>query len=344
MKYLQLLSLEITHEYYANQRCNDFQMVPAPATQALLRNCRCILKFFPNRMRILTPVSDQGIPFIALSEDLSLRFELRLQNPDFALFTDMTAISAAEFPLYTNNGVEPNLHLFSRPEKITESLVVSRPAEKEQFILSRNPHPALQPGDFDLEGLGAVSHPESFDATAKIITMNSKSAAPGSQFTVTYTSAPPLKRNVFAKVEISFENPLMRKMDTDKNFRVVFAANKARWKYYVVIENNTFSPTIEDKDKVVIFNDRTDLSKVPDPSDEIAKKLIEQFPNRRHFRFVSDSFIPCRQTARKAIQLQLNGEKVVDALPNPSLQNYIVDLRNSKQELSLYHIVQYFAR
>jgi hypothetical protein len=344
MKYLQLLSLEITHEYYADQRCTDFQIVPAAATQTLLRNSRCIVKSFPNAIRILIPVSDQGIPFISLSEQLILTFELRLENPDFALFTDLTEMSAVEFPAYTNSGVTPNLHLVSRPAKITESLVVSRPAEKEQFVLSSKPRPNLQPDGFDIQGLGAVSHPESFDPATKIITLNSKSAAPGSPFAVTYFSAPTLNRNVFAYVEISFADPLMRKLDTPKTFRVVFTAKHARWKYYVVLDNNTLSPTIEDKDKVVTFNESTDLSKVSDPSDEIAKKLMEQYPNRRYFRFVSDSFIPCRQTTRKAVQLQLNGEKVVGTLPNPSFQNYTIDLRNSKKELSLYHIVQYFAR
>jgi len=349
MKYIQLLTLEIAHDYYADQRCNDFQIMPTPETQKLLKNCRCMLKSFQGGIQILMPIIEKGIPFIPLSADTIFAFYLRLQNPDFGLITDTTEIGKIASPLYTNTGVIPNLSLVSRQAKLTESLIVSQPAQKEQFILSGKPQTGLEPKDFVVQGLETVSNPDSYDPVAKTITLNSISASIGTQFTVTYPVAPQLNRSVFADVEINFKDAQMRKLDVMKNFKVIFTAKNARWKYYVVIDkvdNKQSIPTIEDKDKIVIFNiaDRTDLTKVLDPSDDIAKKLAEQYPNRYYFRFVSNSFIPCRQTTRKAIQLQLDGEKVVDALPNPSFQNYTIDLRNSVKELSLYHIVQYFAR
>jgi hypothetical protein len=346
MKYLPLFNLEILHDFYSDQRCNDFWITPTPETERLLARYRCTLKYFPGGIRIIVAVTDEGIPFISLSADLILGFNLRLKNPDFALFTDLTEIGKAESPLFTNNGVEPNLSLVSRQTKITESFVVSQSIENEQFLLSDRPRPSLHPEDFDLSGLGSVIHPDKFDAEAKIITLSSKSVMPGSQFNVSYPSAHHQNGNIFAQVEISLKDPQTRKMDIEKNFIVSFTAKNARWKYYVVTDNSTFIPTIDDKESAVIFNsnDRTDLTNLPDPLDAIGKQLTEQYPKMHYFRFISSSLIPCRQTTRKAIQLQLNGEKVVDALPNPSFQNYTIDQRDSVKELSLYQVIKYFAR
>ncbi len=342
MKYLSLFSLEILHDYYADRRCSDFEIEPTPETQKLLGNCRCVLKPLPNGLRVLTLSSGPDSPFIPLPPGAVFGFHLRLQNPNFILFTDFSELALAAAPLYTNRASDPELKLVSRETSVTESFAVRQPAKKETFVLGGRPLVGTPPAAFRVEGLGAASAPVCYDEAAKLVSVNSESAKVGTPFTVTYPTAPQLKQGVFADVEI-------KTAGGDNKFQIVFKAKQVRWKYYVVTnksENKANIPAIEDKDKTIAFDaaNRTDLTQSPDPADKIASELIERYPNMQTFRFVSDALVPCREKARKSIQFQLNGDKVVDALPNPALQNYAIDIRDSKEEDSLYHIVKYFTR
>jgi hypothetical protein len=340
MKYLPLFSLELLHEYYADRRCSDFEIEATPETERLLGNCRCVLKPLPNGMRVLTLGSGPDAPFIPLPAEATFRFHLRLQNPNFILFTDFSEIALAAAPLYTNNASSPELKLVSRQTSATETFTVRQTAKKETFVLGGRPLEGTPLTAFRVEGLGSTSAPVGYDEAAKLVSVNSASAKAGAAFTITYPTAPQLKRGVFADVEIKLAGG-------DNKFQIVFKAKKVRWKYYVVTnktENKSNIPAIEDKDKAIVFDtaNRTDLTQSPDPADKIASELIERYPNMQTFRFVSDTLVPCQEKTRKSIQFQINGDKVVGALPNPALQNYVIDVRDSKKEDSLYHIVKYF--
>jgi hypothetical protein len=271
---------------------------------------------------------------------------LRLQNPNFILFTDFSEIGLAAAPVYMNTPPSnPELKLVSRETSATESFVVRQPAKKEAFVLGGRPLDGTAPASFRVEGLGAASKPVGYDEAAKVVSVNSETSKAGTAFTITYPTAPQLQRGVFADVEIKYAT-----MAGGANkYQIVFKAKKVRWKYYVVTnktDNKPNVPAIEDKDKTIVFaaTNRTDLSQSPDLADKIAAELVEQYPNMQTFRFLSDALIPCQEAARKSIQFQLNGDKVVDALPNPALQNYVVDVKDSKKEDSLYHIVKYFTQ
>jgi hypothetical protein len=104
MRYLPLLNLYLTHAYYADRRCPDFQVEPTPQTRRLLNNYRCVVKPLSNGVRILT-AADGGAPFIRMDKGMAFAFQLILRNPDFALFTDL-AESGPAARLYTNERVD----------------------------------------------------------------------------------------------------------------------------------------------------------------------------------------------------------------------------------------------
>ena len=350
MKYLTLFSLELLHSYYVDRRCPDFQIEPTPETQKLLKDSRCVLKPFPNGIHILILVDGENAPFIPLPVGAIFGFHLRLQNPDFILFTDLTAISQTAAPLYTNatTSTSGDLTLVSREAWSTEHFIVQRPDPKEPFTLAGCPLESIKTaGMFIVKGLGQKTGHKRYDEDARILMVNSTAASPGTPFTVTYPVAPRLKQGVFADIEIKYDKPMTRIAGGAAKFQVVFKAKQVRWKYYIVTnkaENKSNIPAIEDKDKVIIFDaaGQTDLTKAPDPDDKIANELAKQYPNMQTFRFLSNALISCQEAARKSIQFQLNGDKVVDALPNPALQNYVVDVKGSQKEDGLYHIVKYF--
>jgi hypothetical protein len=116
MKFLPLFSVHLMHSYYADGRCTDFDFEPTLHTQRLLTNARCVLRALPDGIRVLTAVTDRGVPLIPLPQDAALVFHLRPQNPDFILFTDLTGRPSAA-PLYTNAGLTAGdeLQLALRP-------------------------------------------------------------------------------------------------------------------------------------------------------------------------------------------------------------------------------------
>ncbi len=345
MKYLQLFSLELIHDYYADRRCPDFQIEPTAETQRLLVNCRSTLKSISNGVRAVIAADDQNAPFVPLPSNAVFTFHLFLQNPDFPLFTDYTELDQAMLPLFVSNGSGPVLDLTFREIKTTEHFVVRQPNKADVFVLSGNPLEGLKAADFVIDGLGKISNPSAYDETSKRITVNSAASTVGTPFTVMYSVAPQLSMGIFADVEIKYSDVSANLGEGANEFQAAFKAKDARWKYYLVADKTDSQPvpTIEDQDKIVVFDaaDRTDLVQSPDASDPIAEELIEQYPDKQYFRFVSNALIPCQQTARSSIQLQLNGENVVGSLPNPSLQNYTIDLRNSKQEYTLHHVFKY---
>jgi hypothetical protein len=349
MKYLSLFSLEILHDFYADQRCNDFEVAPTPETQKLLVNHRALLKSHSNRMQIIVPVAGNGLSFIPFLPGTLLYFQLRLQNSMFPLFTDLTEISQTISPAYTNTGADSQLQLVSRPVKATESFSVHQPQKKEPFILQGQPRPGLQRTDFTVRDLGTVSKPTSYEPATKQIIVNTEAATAGALFRVEYPVSPRPGRGVLAEVEIKLDNNLIRNVGGKTSFQILFKAKQARWKYYVVLDrvnHQALQPSIQDDGRAILFNpeDRTDLVQTPDPSDPVAARLARLYPDLQTFRFVSSSLVPCREAARKAIQLHLDGDKVVDALPNPLIQNYVVDVRNNTKEDALYQVVNYFTR
>src|SRR5262245_10675987 len=105
MKFLPLIDLRLSHEYYADRQCSDFLIEPTSCTKQLLDNHRWILKTTIDGIRVIVAANDDNTPFISLRPGLTLTFHLQLRNPDFALFTDLTQLARAALPIYTNDDI-----------------------------------------------------------------------------------------------------------------------------------------------------------------------------------------------------------------------------------------------
>lgn len=353
MKFQPLMALSLTHSYYRDGLCRDFWIEPTIATQGLLKNYRCILKSLPHGLQVLAPVTDDNTLFIPLPKGLTFVFQLRLRNPDFALFTDLTEINQIAVPLYTNAdpgpGQKVQLALVSRRTWATESFTVGQPAKEDRYPLGDRPLAGLQLTDFTVESLVKIGKVNRYEAATKTITINSADARPGDVFRVTYATTPRQARNVLAEVEIHTNNSLAENTAGPGEFTIAFKAKKARWKYYIIADGSDTQFYIEDRGtSPVIFpaENRTDLNQQPDPADDIAQTLAAQYPQHQRLRFVSGDSVPCQQTARKSIQLRLNGNQVAGALPNPSLRNFstIQTVLNGQphQEEALFQVIKCF--
>jgi len=144
----------------------------------------------------------------------------------------------------------------------------------------------------------------------------------------------------FAAVEIHHSDILA------SEFHIGFKAKQIRWKYYCITDPGEIGDELRivDADAGLVFGDgnRTDLSANPDPGDAVAAHLAKQYPELRRTRFVSDQPVDCRQAARGQLALFLNTDKLISALPNPSLRNYAkVDINDGVED-SLFQVVKYF--
>ena len=351
MKYLPLLNVYLTHTYHADGRCPDFRIEPTSETQRLLDNYRCVLKPLPDGIRVLTAVDDHGDPFIGMRKGTTLAFRLRLQNPDFALFTDLTEFAKAAAPVYTNDqvsaGAPVRLKLASHQAWSTEHMVVRQPSTEDSFTLSGRPLVGLQAADFKVVRSGQANNPAHYDPTTKVITIDSSAASAGDTFEITYPTAPRRANGVFADIEIHYGDSVPTVAPGPAIFQVDFAAKPARWKYYIVADSANATFRIEDKDKQapLVFSAGTNLNQ-PDPSDAVATALAQQYPEMQRLRFISETLVACRQTARKSIQLLVDGNLAVSALPNPALRNYTIDVKpgDLAGEHALFHVVTFLTQ
>jgi hypothetical protein len=107
VKHRAVLELRLTHGFYPDGRCPDLGIAATDETVALLQNHRCLLRPSADGVLIFMPFDDAGQPFLALPASATLRFQLTLQNDDFALFTDLAALgaqSAFGAPIFTSVG------------------------------------------------------------------------------------------------------------------------------------------------------------------------------------------------------------------------------------------------
>ena len=319
MKFLPFLDLRLTDTYYADGRCPDFWIEPTGETQKLLKNYRGVLKPTPNGMRIFMPVTEQNVPFIPLPKETTFAFQLRLHNPDFALFTELTELIPVAAPIYTNatlsSGQSGQLALVARQVWSTERFIIRQPAQEDRFVLQGRPLTGLQLTDFKVEG-GVLNSVTRDDEGTKIITIDSKAAKQGDAFSIRYPITPQRASGVFADVEIHYDDSFPAIVEGPKAFQIAFKAKQARWKYYIITDKTNAQFRIEDKNAASLMfsvKNRTDLKQQPDAADNMAIMLAAQYPDTQQWRFVSDDLIPCQQAARKSIQLFLDDHQVVGA-------------------------------
>jgi hypothetical protein len=87
MNYSPLVMIALKHSFYDRGDCSDFTVAPSPATAALLKNHRCIVKFNAYGLSVYAPFEDQQ-PVIPFAEDSPLVFGFTLKNDGFSLYTD----------------------------------------------------------------------------------------------------------------------------------------------------------------------------------------------------------------------------------------------------------------
>ena len=104
LRYKVVFSVAILHEYYTNKFCEDLAVIPSAATAAVLKGHGMVWKQAGHKLIVLTRVDDAGKPYVKLSPSVKLSFYLRINNPYFNNYTNLSYHPAEPLRYYFSNG------------------------------------------------------------------------------------------------------------------------------------------------------------------------------------------------------------------------------------------------
>lgn len=114
--YSILATVTIMHDYYADGRSLDFEIMATSATAAALKGCGILYRQLGNALVLLVKVDDDESTYIELPTDLVLSFYLKLNSPNFLNITNLSL--PADSILYFTNSIKT---------KVGTTLYLNRP-------------------------------------------------------------------------------------------------------------------------------------------------------------------------------------------------------------------------
>jgi hypothetical protein len=115
VKHVAIIEVLLKHAFYTDLQCPALAIEPSDATARLLRDHRCVLRSSRQGVQVLSPLDPMGQPFLPLSGDAVLLFYIEVQGGDFAVVTDLTAISGHSAPVFTDAGAGTDSELQLAP-------------------------------------------------------------------------------------------------------------------------------------------------------------------------------------------------------------------------------------
>jgi hypothetical protein len=308
-----LCTVAVSHGYYRDI-CRDFDFIVPADSAATLRNGKLIARVQDGQLHLLYEADGEGAALIRLA-GTTLRFGLKLLNPQFSNFSDVAVVP----PLYRNSVIAGRLDLAqgvamtgrlvhhvittsNRPVTVTVSNEEGHQI-KTETITTANDRSAVS---FDLAG-----HP------AGVYSVVEK--YPDETVTASYYSDPELQRaGVSGVVEIKIAAGFYA---LPPAFIISFDAKQETLKYYVVAGNYTAAEldhlSVSDTGYVDEGRVRIDFIRVPSASfasDDIPSGMLVK-EGEKIVLFKSETPVARRETARKKIQLSNNGDVLIRNLP-----------------------------
>lgn len=349
MRYVPLVALKLHHPFYGDGGCPDFEIRLSASGRRVVERHRLIARPTNAGLTLITAVDGNGTPPVELSQDAPLGFELVLQNPDFARFTDFSGYTGNAAPRFVNTNTPSGgeLVLGELEAWNRESLYAQEGLTQEHFVLAGRPRPGLELASFTIENEEAA-HVRAYDSVNRTLTLDCSGVAVGTRLVVRYPITPALPRQVFAAVEVRGSGTAWLS-EGPAEYTITFASKQIRWTYYLVTDVDPGDFTIVDTvdgEHALVFSDenRRELHLEPDLADPQAQALAATYPNARRIRFTSDTAVACSARPRRGIELHLNGERLPFALPNPPLHNFMsceTIAQDPQRQESLFRVVKH---
>jgi hypothetical protein len=89
IKYGIFFTLDLLHQYFGDNACPDFTLIPSTATSDLLQGNKMIAKQYSNRLVTGVELDSSGNLIVVPKDGLNLTFFLKLNNPLFLNYTNL---------------------------------------------------------------------------------------------------------------------------------------------------------------------------------------------------------------------------------------------------------------
>ena len=318
-----LFTLQVSHAFYGGPS-EDFAFVLPEESRQVARRGRILVKRVGSVLHGLFEADAAGAPMVSLVGQ-PLRIGLKLVNPAFASFTD-PAPPVAPAIVHYRNATAPGqfdapanrtlvgpvfahtLKDVERPVTVTLKNAVGT-AVSTETVTAANDRTTVS---FDVTGAppGVYSLEESYPA-------------PPVESTPYFLHSELQQEGVVGVVELAIGAGFYANAPA---FQIAFTARQETWKYYVVASNYSnqeFSQLGvfdrgfgEDSRPEIGF---TKVAAADFTAAELPTSLLGA-PDAKVVLFKSQAEVTRRQRARKKIQLERNGEVVVENLPQPGAQ------------------------
>ncbi|MFO1433878.1 MAG: hypothetical protein U1F76_27905 [Candidatus Competibacteraceae bacterium] len=323
LQFNTLFTINISHSYYQDENgCKDFDFLFPADTMQWLRNGKLIAKRRDGRLFILFETTDNNekSPLVPMAEK-TLRIGLKLLNPYFSNFTDLSSFKSSTIPLYSNAANSDKLNMEKKVVTVgrlfNHSLTVKDSSVK--ITLKNSADQILRvdtiesTSDRSSVSYDLTGHPAGLYEVVETGVNNNTEA------TAYYSDAELHWQGIFGIIEINIDNSFY---NTFPELRIEFTAKKEILKYYLVAKNYTEAEynqlQVVDKSgesPTVIFNKKT-------PSPEISSALLDN----NMVLFESRELVARQEKARRKIQLQKNGGVLIENLPQPGADKANADL------------------
>lgn len=332
VQFKALFTVKLLHEYYGDV-FKDLTLVVSEETARTLKNGKIIVKELDGVYHFFCEFLENNMPSVELSNQ-SLTFALKLSNPNFFNFTDISQDRAV--PLYNNSSATTALdlagnliptgqfltHLIShedRPVSLTLESTKGNIISTEIVTTAHNRDNC----SFEFKNAlsGAYQVKETYLSTNEVINY--------------YYHQEIFVQPVFSLIEIKIDSDFYT---SPPEFTIQFNAKKEKLNYYVIADKYsstdfsnlqiTDTGFVKDSRSEVTF-ERVEINNFG--PEEFKADLLGKLDSKVTL-FRSLNKINRQHKSRKNLQLSLNGQMLISNLPAPGQEkpqaNFIIHLAN----------------
>lgn len=324
MEYVLLLNLEIRHTFYKDGLCMDFDIIPTERTQIDINNYKLLFRKLPTGFNILSRArleNGKRIPFVEIPSELSLSFNMVLENSEFPLFTakldNLHLNSNPEFIMGGDNMLEP----VNYSDWHIEKLMIG--ANETKKVILHMP-PVIKSRNVDFRFYDNDIKTTYFPDENSLSISNEKGT--GRLISFGYNAYKELPTGVYGRITLdgrSINNVISK--DNSVHQAIQFYTKNLRIKYFIISKESLAKARIIDQnndENVKLRFERLNNSNDDklNPAIPMYNTLIDRFKGNEVYGYISEAEIEIQEKNDVQLRLTRSDETniIISKLPIPT--------------------------
>ncbi len=333
MKYIELFSIKVDHNFYNIDEDDSLVVLPRLQTKQAMANLKLISSVKPMQTVVLQEVLNDGrTPVSKIDEGICFEFELRIKNNVLPIITDFKPVNLKQilqgetYIQYSNSnlvGIQNELSKTIKWPYQTDCFTVNNPSAQEFFFISQDTIAGTTIADINILGIPGISNPVVYSKELKRIGINTSTVEKGQKFLVSYRRMKKMP-GVFGIIKICKSGDF-----TDSPvYRISLISQEQIWKYYVILPLGETKVSVQDKyikrpGGKITFN--STVLTTDSNLTQLELKLIGTFTNQSIVRIESE----------RAIKYSGSPYKDLNLIYQPSTSSTPIDIKNLSNPLAI---------